>query len=105
MQTGIISSQRPIRSLVIAFAAWKTLLLLIAICSPGPGYDTSTTLNISSHGLEAKQLPSLLNHLIIKLTRWDAIYLVKAANRGHIFEQEWAWWGFSKLISLTSAGN
>ena len=103
MHAHIISSKRPILSLVVAFAVWKTLLLLIAICSPGPGYDTSTTLSLLSHNLEAKRLPTLLSHLVNKLTRWDAIYFVKVANRGYLYEQEWAFgWGFSNLISLST---
>lgn len=105
MHARIIFSQHPIQSLALAFAAWKILLLLIAICSPGPGYDTSTTLSLSSHNPEVKQLPVILKHIINKLTRWDAIYFTKAAYRGYVFEQEWAFgWGFSSLISFCSAG-
>jgi len=38
-----------------------------------------------------------------KLTRWDAIYFTKVAERGYVFEQEWAWgWGWIKLISLVT---
>lgn len=87
-----------VRKLVVAFFWWKTLLLLIALCSPGPGYDTSGSLIEASHGKEI--LPLALRHTIGKLVRWDAIYFVKTAERGYLFEQEWAFgWGFSRVIA------
>lgn len=72
----------------VAFTVWKLLILLIARLAPGPGYDTSTTL-----------LPSTN-----KLVRWDAIYFVEIARRGHIFEQEWAFNGLSSLLAAISHG-
>jgi Mannosyltransferase (PIG-V) len=91
----------PIRSLILTFAAWKALLLLIALCSPGLGYDTSTTLALR----EDTQLPGPVTYIISKLTRWDAIYFVKAAARGYRYEQEWAFgWGFTRLIAWCTAG-
>ncbi|KUJ21880.1 mannosyltransferase [Mollisia scopiformis] len=88
----------PIRKLVALFLCWKTLLLLVALCSPGPGYDTSGSLTEASHGKE--QLPVALRHTISKLIRWDALYFVKAAERGYSFEQEWAFgWGFTRVIA------
>jgi phosphatidylinositol glycan class V len=101
MQPQDLVQRRPIRSLILTFAAWKTLLLLIALCSPGPGYDTSTTLALEGD----TSLPGPLTHVIDKLTRWDAIYYVKAATRGYRYEQEWAFgWGFTRLIALCTAG-
>jgi len=100
----LLSQEHPIRTLVFAFVAWKGLLLLIAVCSPGPGYDTSTTLSLSSPD-NGDELPATLRYVIHKLTRWDAIYFVKASNRGYLFEQEWAFgWGFTKLISFCTGG-
>lgn len=100
MQPPNLARRRPIRSLILTFATWKALLLLIALCSPGPGYDTSTTLF-----LRDTQLPGPLTYVIGKLTRWDAIYFVKAATRGYRYEQEWAFgWGFTRLIALCTAG-
>jgi phosphatidylinositol glycan class V len=93
--------RHPIQSLILTFAVWKALLLLIALCSPGPGYDTSTTLALGGE----TPLPGPLTHVIGKLTRWDAIYYVKAATRGYRYEQEWAFgWGFTRLIALCTAG-
>ena len=101
MQPQNLVRCRPIRSLILTFAAWKSLLLLIALCSPGPGYDTSTTLALRGD----TQLPGPLTYVIGKLTRWDAIYFVKAATRGYRYEQEWAFgWGFTRLIALCTAG-
>ena len=101
MQPQNLVRCRPIRSLILAFATWKALLLLIALCSPGPGYDTSTTLALRGD----TQLPGPLTYVIGKLTRWDAIWFVKVATRGYRYEQEWAFgWGFTRLIALCTAG-
>lgn len=98
---------RPVNTLVIVFAAWKTLLLLIAFASPGPGYDTSTTL-LLGHDAAASALvtafvpwtATLGERLASKLTRWDAIYFTAVAQRGYEHEQEWAFsWGFSRLMT------
>jgi phosphatidylinositol glycan class V len=97
---------RPARSLIRCFVAWKLLLLLIAAGSPGPGYDTSTSLILPppSSSNEDAPLPPALHYVFSKLTRWDAIYFVQAAHRGYRFEQEWAFgWGFSRLIAFVTA--
>lgn len=94
----------PCQTLLAIFIAWKSLLLLIAACSPGPGYDTSTTLAqiYDNTGSEIHAV-SLLRFISSKLTRWDAIYFVKIASRGYLFEQEWAF-GWPRLINLFSSG-
>lgn len=115
--------RHPIRTLILAFAAWKFFLLLIALASPGRGYDTSTSLVLHAppqhlqhlqppnHEIDrttesgAGPLPAALHYLVTKLTRWDAIYFTQAAARGYRFEQEWAFgWGLTKLIALVTAG-
>lgn len=96
-------SHHPFQSLALSFLAWKLLLLIIAAASPGPGYDTSASLT-APRGDPAGELPVALRYLIEKLTRWDAIYFVEVANRGHVFEQEWAWWGWPRAIALYTAG-
>jgi hypothetical protein len=96
----------PLRSLLVIFLLWKGLLLAIATCSPGPGYDTSTGLNQPygndvSNGLASQ----LLTTIATKLTRWDAIYFIKVAARGYLFEQEWAFgWGFTSLVAFFANG-
>lgn len=74
----------------------------MALCSPGPGYDTSSSLIEASLG---KELPVFLRLLINKLKRWDAIYFVKTAERGYLFEQEWAFgWGFTRVVAFCTEG-
>ena len=96
----------PNRSLVTVFVVWKFLLLLIAASSPGPGYDTSTTLAQPYDGTaEEGVLISLLRFFTTKLTRWDAIYFTKIASRDYLYEQEWAFgWGFTRLIRIFASG-
>ncbi|PQE33905.1 GPI mannosyltransferase 2 protein [Rutstroemia sp. NJR-2017a WRK4] len=89
----------PLRTLSIAFICWKAVLLLIAACSPGPGYDTSTNLLLSSLEYQGINLPSTARYLISKLVRWDGIYYVQLSERGYLYEQEWAFgWGFTRII-------
>ncbi|KAE9370413.1 glycosyltransferase family 76 protein [Stipitochalara longipes BDJ] len=103
MQLWTRPLDRPIQNLLIICVAWKFLLLLIAGLSPGPGYDTSASL-ISPNTAEGRGLPPAIQYILGKLIRWDAIYFVKTAGRGYVFEQEWAFgWGFTRLISLCVA--
>ncbi|KAL1297206.1 hypothetical protein AAFC00_004776 [Neodothiora populina] len=91
-----------VRLLLLAFVIWKALLLCIACASPGPGYDTSTQLLLAS-GTSQTEASSikLLGHIASRLVRWDALYFVRVAQRGHVFEQEWAWgFGWTKSIHL-----
>lgn len=73
----------------MAFWAWKGVLLAIAAGSQvGPSYDTSSSLLTP---YPDHQRGSFLGQsLATRLTSWDAIYFVKAAQRGYLFEQEWA---------------
>ncbi|KAH2388181.1 hypothetical protein KXW97_007157 [Aspergillus fumigatus] len=48
-----MSLNRPYQSLLAVFVFWKALLLLLAVFSPGPGYDTSTTLRLDRHATNA----------------------------------------------------
>ena len=92
-------SRKPRLALFIYFVFWKLLLLLTATTSPGPGYDTSTTLLDTSDG------SYLFQRLVAKLLRWDAIYFVHVARRGAVYEQEWAFgWGFAKLLNSEVGG-
>ncbi|PYH64215.1 DUF409 domain protein [Aspergillus vadensis CBS 113365] len=101
------SFRHPYRSLFSVFLLWKALLLLLAILTPGPGYDTSTTLfpwHKNTSEIEGI-IPSTLRRISTKLTRWDSIYFTEAARRGHLFEQEWAFsYAFSKFINLLASG-
>ena len=81
----------PRTRLIAYLLVYKVLLLLVAVASPGPGYDTSTTLLHPERGVARK------------LVRWDAIYFTQIASRGYSFDQEWAFgWGFTHLIAVTA---
>src|SRR5205814_2439576 len=94
----------PYQSLVLVFALWKGLLLLVALLSPGIGYDTSTILLL--HDLPNKARWPWLSHVLCeKLTRWDAIYFAKIGERGYLFEQEWAFSvTFTRLVGVLAQG-
>ena len=115
--------ERPILTLTLVFILWKLLLLLIALTSPGHGYDTSTHLfiardkdgNINSNRETAitsedvisvqtqRPLHQWSSRLLTNLFRWDVIYFVEIAERGYTFEQEWAFgWGYTRLLSWAS---
>ncbi|KAG9697388.1 DUF409 domain protein, partial [Aureobasidium melanogenum] len=95
-----------IRALACLFVVWKLLLLCVAYASPGPGYDTSTTLLLARAQPSVTEntfLEDFAKQLVTNLVRWDALYFVSVARRGVIFEQEWAWgWGYTKFLGLVS---
>lgn len=82
------------KSLLAFYCAWKCLLLLVAAASPGPGYDTSTRILLDQHApagtASQTWLAVVVQHLVARLTRWDAIYFVSSSKRGLVYEQEWA---------------
>jgi len=102
-------NESPYRSLVIVFLTWKILLLILALLSPGLGYDTSTDLLLQSRAANSDH--NLLGHaehrLSSKLVRWDAIYFVSIAEDGYIYEQQWAFsWALTTLIrTITRSRN
>ncbi|KAI1342967.1 GPI mannosyltransferase 2 [Xylariaceae sp. FL0016] len=87
----------PVRSLVTAFLAWKTFLLIVALgAGVGPAYDTSSTLLY-----ERASSAEWFFDLPTRLTRWDAIYFMQMSRRGYLFEQEWAFGsGLPAVISF-----
>lgn len=94
-------------SLTIYFLFWKALLIGVALMSPGPGYDTSTTL--LQHDFEDPYLDLQADGAISegwsKFVRWDAIYLTQISLRGYLYEQEWAFgWGYTKLLTFFMRG-
>ena len=103
---------RPIESLLAVFFVWKLALILIALTSPSPGYDTSTDLlfSLESRIYEADSSGSssisFLDPFFIKIVRWDALYYTKVSERGYLNEQEWAFsWGFTRFVSMVTKGD
>ncbi|KAK4624164.1 GPI mannosyltransferase 2 [Fulvia fulva] len=89
VQTGTTNTS--LTRLTAIFCSWKFLLLLVAVASPGPGYDTSTQILLDRHRCAPDSWPSLVTGwLALKLTRWDAIYYTSISARGVVYEQEWA---------------
>ncbi|KAH8730862.1 GPI mannosyltransferase 2 [Phaeosphaeriaceae sp. PMI808] len=89
------------RQLVLIFSLWKGLLHLLAAFCPGPGYDTSAVILLDPSTSRHENFTNLsrYNRLVLNLMRWDALYFVKAAERGKIYEQEWAFsWAYSWLL-------
>ena len=101
--------QRPLISLLGIFVAWKALIILIVLTSPGIGYDTSTCLLSWGGGvvsLAVSDMPISMQNRWLKFVRWDAIYFTHLAEQGHVFEQEWAFgMGFSTVVSWIAKGN
>ena len=98
----------PKTSLMICFIAWKSIFFIIALASPGVGYDTSTTLLLNEFvraGESSSLLRLLSSRLYTNFVRWDAIYFTQIARRGYLFEQEWAFgWGFTTLLAVIGKG-
>jgi phosphatidylinositol glycan class V len=94
--------KRDFQRLARPFLLWKVLLLTLAALCPGPGYDTSALIFIdpSVNRHETFSNSSWSDRLILNLFRWDALYFIKAAERGKVHEQEWAFsWAYSWLLS------
>ncbi|KAK4545850.1 hypothetical protein LTR36_002414 [Oleoguttula mirabilis] len=98
-------TETSINRVVRAFAAWKLLLLLVAVASPGPGYDTSTGIFFDQYRTSGSDswLARAVEHVVLRLTRWDAFYFTTSSERGHLYEQEWAFsWLLSRVTSVVA---
>jgi len=97
----------PRLALAIYWVCWKSLLLLVALSSPGNGYDTSTAVLFArSHSQSTKsKYNDLVQRALLKQVRWDAVYFTQIAHRGTRFEQEWAFgWGFVRFLKFAGRG-
>jgi hypothetical protein len=92
--------------LLTFFVAWKLLLLGVACASPGPGYDTSARILFDQYDVHEHSWTSqVVEHLTLRLTRWDALYFSTSSARGHLYEQEWAFsWFMSRLTATLANG-
>lgn len=103
-------TQRPHLCLLVSFVVWKLLLFIIVFVTPSPAYDTSTTILLRSRDPSQKTTENTLFSALLasaaeKLTRWDALYYVKVAERGYANEQEWAFsWGYTQLVNQVARG-
>jgi Mannosyltransferase (PIG-V) len=103
-----VSACRPVRLLFLLYVCWKAILFVVILCSPGPGYDTSTALldltdSKPNHQIGLLSSSPTLSSSLLKLVRWDAIYYSQLSHRGHVFEQEWAFGvGLSGAVSFIS---
>jgi GPI mannosyltransferase 2 len=98
-----------LRRLLVLFCIWKFVLFSIVASSPGPGYDTSSTLlaYAASPAISAAKVQDVAtdSHRILNFVRWDAIYFLQIAQRGYLFEQEWAFGpGFPTLVGWLHGG-
>ncbi|KAL2823934.1 GPI mannosyltransferase 2 [Aspergillus cavernicola] len=100
----LLDPSQPVRSLSIGFWLWKALLLIIIICCPGLGYDTSSSLLPSQGNGSVDVISSVSLSIPLKFVRWDSIYFVHIARSGHVFEQEWAFSStYSNLVNSLSS--
>jgi phosphatidylinositol glycan class V len=101
------SAWRAIGKLTLLFAAWKAILVAVVLLTPDvggrSGYDTSGDLwwaAESANPEDARTLLRLWRRLLVRLTRWDAVYFAATARRGYAMEQEWAFgWGWTRAMS------
>ncbi|TLS24090.1 hypothetical protein PpBr36_08514 [Pyricularia pennisetigena] len=101
MLATIAGPSSPTWTIVRLFALWKAALLLVAAGSAlvGPAYDTSASL------LLAPASNSSSSMFLARLSSWDVIYFVQQAQRGYVFEQEWAFGeGLPRIITRALRG-
>jgi phosphatidylinositol glycan class V len=104
---AVVSPPKPYLTWLLAFfVAWKLLLLAVAYASPGPGYDTSTRILFDQYDAQTHSwISRVVEHITLRLTRWDALYFSTSSERGHLYEQEWAFsWFMARLTAILSNG-
>lgn len=102
MYSDSLMGRNPTVFLLLVFVLWKALLISLAVLSPGLGYDTSAGIILGQtvHQNSQLQPQSLPDRIALTHLRWDAFYFAGAAQRGYVYEQEWA---FSRTYSFLMA--
>lgn len=105
-KAGRQRAETSVDRLIWIFVAWKLVLLVVACLSPGPGYDTSTQILLDRHHNGSPMwFARAVEYVVLRLTRWDAIYFTTNAERGYVYEQQWAFsWLLSNITSLVARG-
>lgn len=95
----------PVRTLLFLATCWRVSLAIAIVLSPGMGYDTSTAILRRQAGAaqclgDTCKAHGFFDVFALKLTRWDAIYFTQIAERGYVYEQEWAFgWAYTTAVS------
>jgi len=94
--------------LIALFLLWKLLLLVLAALSPGPGYDTSSSLLLPAIDVEKyPSIPSSASARVLnRLVRWDALHFMGVAQHGYRYEQDQAWgWIYTTFLKNSAKGS
>ncbi|KAK9319132.1 hypothetical protein V1517DRAFT_66672 [Lipomyces orientalis] len=91
------SAYADIRLISSTFALVKVILVIIPLLVLQQ-YDTSSQLLFTS-----PDVSPLLNYVLSRLLVWDTVFFIQIAQRGYVFEQEWAfgwlWTGTIRVVA------
>ncbi len=82
----------PLTALCLCSSSFSIALLLLVYFVPLVPYDVSTSLVLPAPS-------SWLDRLAERTLRWDAVFFAQQAERGYLYEHEWAFgWGWGSLM-------
>jgi phosphatidylinositol glycan class V len=98
----ISAPYRPVVTITKVFVLTKLLLISVVLAVPKQ-YDTSSQLIFADVQQPCSMYYRLLFRLVQRLTVWDSVYFTSLAQRGNLYEHEWAfgrfWWGLIRIIT------